>query len=250
MQTKQILISGANSAIGSFLVQRYLADGYLVVALYHKNRNRLNILKRTYDSMLSLFACDLLDFDSTAKVIDEVTSSLKEFPNNFIHTVALRSSDFKPLAETSPTLWKEIIDVNIMSCYNLLHPILSLYKKYGGGRIVVLGSNVSRIGLKNGSAYSISKSAISNLVRTVGLEYSEFNILINCISPGPVNVDQSHFSEEYQQFRKDYFKKELPNIPIKRFVEPEELYKCCQFFISEQNSYITGEEIFLTGGKI
>ena len=123
-------------------------------------------------------------------------------------------------------------------------------KRQKNGRIVLLGSNVSRIGLPNGSAYAASKSAIANLSRTVALEEAENNILINTISPGPIQIDDSHFGEEYRKFRASYYKKMLMQIPLKRLATLEDLYNLIEFLLSDKNSYITGEEIFVTGGKL
>jgi len=124
------------------------------------------------------------------------------------------------------------------------------WRKNKSGRIVLFGSNVSRIGLKNGSAYAASKAAIANICRSVSIEEAENKILINTISPGPVKIVDAHFSEEYQEFRQKYYQEQLQQIPMKRLVNFNDIYGVCKFLISEENSYMTGEEIFLTGGKL
>jgi NAD(P)-dependent dehydrogenase (short-subunit alcohol dehydrogenase family) len=117
-------------------------------------------------------------------------------------------------------------------------------------RVVLFGSNVSRIGLPKGTAYSASKAAISNLCRSLSIELGPQNILINTISPGPIEIDNSHFSPEYRKFREQYYEEMLQQTPLKRLAKPEDIVALASFLISGENSFITGEEFFITGGKL
>ncbi len=134
-----------------------------------------------------------------------------------------------------------------MGTYYILKKTIP-YLRESQGKIILFSSNVTRIGLPNGSAYSASKAAISNLVRTLAQE--EPNILINAISPGPVKIDNSQFPEEYVKFRQKYYSEKLNSIPLKRLASFEDVFGLVNFLISEENKYITGEEFFLTGGSL
>lgn len=250
MEHKAIIITGANGAIGSLLTEEYLKRDYYVLALIHKQRSRISSLLVKFPSKLVIKACDLTDNEEVRQTFIDVQNEYGFLPAKLIHTSALRSSDFLSLADTKPQTWCSIVEVNIFSCYNLLHCLLPIYQKNREGKIVLIGSNISRTGLKNGSAYAVSKGALTNLARTVALEYGKDNIIINILSPGAVKADQSHFSEEYQSFRKDYFAKELQETPLQKLVEPIDIFTSCDFLLSEQNRLITGEEIFITGGKL
>ncbi|MBI9031972.1 SDR family oxidoreductase [bacterium] len=250
MGNKAIIITGANGAIASVLTEEYLQEGYFVFALINKNRFRLTDLEEKYSHSLFTQACNLEDYKALEEAIKELETKHGNVPDKLIHTAALRSSDFLPLTETDPVKWSSIINSNIMATYNLLHILIPYYQKNKMGRIVLLGSNISRTGLKNGSAYAVSKGALGNLVRTVTLEYGKDNILINVLSPGPVQADQSHFPEAYRKFREEYFAKELRGTPLQKLVEPLDIFNACDFLLSDQNRLISGEEIFITGGKL
>ena len=128
--------------------------------------------------------------------------------------------------------------------------VLGIIGKNGAGKIVLFGSNVTRIGLPFGSAYSASKAALANIARTLAAEEAQNNIIVNIISPGPVKIDDSHFSESYRKFREEYYRKNLREIPLQRCASFEDLFGLCNFLLSAENSYITGEEFFVTGGKV
>lgn len=250
MNNKSIIITGANGAIGSFFTQEYLKLGYDVFALIHKHTERIAPLQTEYPHKLIVKKCDLTDYDQVQVSLQDFQTKYDYLPGKLIHTSALRSSDFKPLVESNPQQWSSIIEMNILSAYNLLRNILPFYQKNKAGRIILIGSNISRTGLKNGSAYAVSKGALPNLARTLAQENGPDNIMINVVSPGPVNADQSHFSQEYRKFRESYFQKELRETPLQKLVEPLDIFKTCDFLLSKENRMITGEEIFITGGKL
>lgn len=250
MKDKAIIITGANGAIGSFLIAEYLKRDYCVLALIHKHKDRITPLMDKFQDKLVVKKCDLANYEEVKQTFNSFQTEYSFLPANLIHTSALRSSDFASLAETEPQKWFSIVEMNIYSSYNLLHVLLPVYQYNREGKIVLLGSNISRTGLKNGSAYAVSKGALTNLARTVALEYGKDNILINVLSPGAVKTDQSHFPEDYQRFRQDYFAKELKETPLQKLVEPIDIFNSCKFLLSAQNRMITGEEIFITGGKV
>ncbi len=250
MEEKAIIITGANGAIGSFLTEEYLIKDYFVLALIHNHRDRISSLITKYPNKLVVKECDLTNHAEVKEVFTDFLQRFTFIPAQLIHTPALRSSDFLPLTETDPQKWYSVVEMNIFSSYNLLHNVLPYYQQDKGGRIVIIGSNISRTGLKNGSAYAVSKGALANLARTVALEYGKDNIIINILSPGPVKADQSHFTQDYQEFRKKYFEKELQETPLQKLVEPRDILTSCEFLLSEDNRLISGEEIYITGGKL
>ena len=244
---KTILISGSNGNLGSFYAQKQLesTDNNLIL-LYHKRNDRIKPMQDKFPQRVRLIKADITDYNELLQKLDLPDMKI----DALLHTASKRSSDFMILEKTNPKHWQDVISTNILGTYNILKIVLCKMKRQKNGRIVLLGSNVSRIGLPNGSAYAASKSAIANLSRTVALEEAENNILINTISPGPIQIDDSHFDEEYRKFRASYYKKMLMQIPLKRLATLEDLYNLIEFLLSDKNSYITGEEIFVTGGKL
>jgi len=238
------LIIGANSNIGSFLAEKLLENSCDLILHYHKNRDRIDKLFPLQNVMH--FSCDI----KNEADFREAFTALEKTPDILIVCSAVRSSDFSALAESDSRVCHEIIETNIMGTYNVLKVIIPLMRKLEASHIVLFASNVSRIGLENGAIYSASKAAIANLCRSVAKEEAKHNILINAVSPGPVEIDSSHFSHEYQNFRKDYYLKQTQQIPLKKTAQMDDIWHSVSFLISPDNRYITGEEIFITGGAL
>jgi NAD(P)-dependent dehydrogenase (short-subunit alcohol dehydrogenase family) len=242
---KQILITGANGQLGSFLAKEYHQEGYSVVLLYHKRKERIaGILS---DPRVQAASLDLSDYDLLCRVINEMQVS----PSALIHCASLRSYDAKPLAETRPETFLRVLDTNLHSAYNILRVILPLMQENGQGRVVLLGSDVTRSGLKNGSAYGAAKAGMVNLVKSVAKEVAKFGVCINAISPAPVEtVLEEDFVGQYLEFRKDYFTAYLKRTPTGKLVSLEEIKRVTDMLIDNKMINLNGQEIFLDGGSL
>ena len=112
------------------------------------------------------------------------------------------------------------------------------------GRIVGISSLTSKIALNNISAYACSKGGFEQLIKSVSLELSEFNITANTINPGRISTNMTsdlvEDSKSYNSIKS--------RIPKARFGKPEDLLTAVDFLISENSSYITGESITIDGG--
>lgn len=238
---KTILITGANSQIGSFLAREYEAEGRDLMLLYHKNDHRIAGLKS-----LKL-AMDLRDLQALQQLILKQGKEI----GALIHCSAIRSEDAQPLADTDPQQFKRVFDENFYPAYNVLRTILPKMLAQQFGRVVLFSSEVTRSGLVNGSAYAASKAAIANMAKSAALECAPLNVLINCIAPGPVATAlEEDFSGAYLAFRKAYFAKHIAKSASHQLVSTQEIKQVTDFLISDELRTLCGEEIFLTGGKL
>ncbi len=244
---RKMMIIGANSNIGSFLAHYYQKD-YQLLLHYHKNKDRIDDLEGL--SGVQLVQFDIRHHEEIEVQLKQCFLTKKDIPDIIINTTTARSTDSQKLAESDFSIYLSINEVNMNGTYYLLKNIIPYLQKKERSWVVLFSSNVSRIGLANGAVYSASKAWISNLVRSVAIEEADHHIMINAVSPGPVAIDDSHFSEEYRQFRKEYYQEQLKKIPLKRFVEMRDISHCIDYLISDNNNYITGEEHFITGGSI
>ena len=250
MEDKAIIITGANGNVGSYFARQYLKLGENLILLFHNADHRIIDLQKAFPGNIKLIKADLRNLISIEQNLSQTVDETNWQPNRLIHTATIHSYDFQPIVKTDPELWKKIIDINLVGTFNILKAVLPYFKKNKDGKIVLFGSNVTRIGLPKGSAYSASKAAISNICRTLAVEEAADNIIVNTISPGPIKIDNSQFSESYRKFREEYYKVKLKEIPLKRCASFEDIFGLCKFLLSKENSYITGEEFYVTGGKL
>lgn len=250
MKNKAIIITGANGNVGSYFAKNYAKLGENLILIVNEKLHRLDDLIQEFPKQIKILKADLSNLSALESELTKICCEPKWRPNRLIHTSTVRSHDFQPLADCEPELWSRIIEVNLIGTFNLLKTVIPFFRKNRYGKIVLFGSNVSRIGLPNGSAYSCTKAAIANIGRSLAAEEAENNIIVNTLSPGPIKIDESHFSESYRKFREEYYQEKIREIPLRRYATFDDLLGLCNFLLSEDNSYVTGEEFFVTGGKL
>ncbi|MBC8068522.1 MAG: SDR family oxidoreductase [Deltaproteobacteria bacterium] len=117
-----------------------------------------------------------------------------------------------------------------------------------GGAIVVNTSINNQLGMPGSAMYAASKAAARSLVRVAAVELASQGIRVNAVSPGPIETPLygklGLAPEVLQGFAKDLSGK----IALGRFGRPEEVGRAARFLISDDSSFMTGEEIVLDGG--
>jgi len=245
---KALVLTGAGGNVGAYLAHTLCKRDINLVLIVHKDTHRIDDLFN--EKNVRILKTDLTDLDDLQNKLDITFSDSGWLPNRLIHTATARNHNVQDMIDTDPELWNSIINMNVVGTFNLLKCLIPYFRKNKNGKIVLFGSNVSRIGLPKGSAYAASKAAIANLARTIAIEEADNNIIINTVSPGPIKIDDSQYSESYRKFREEYYNEKLREIPLKRCASFDDLLGVCDFLLSDENSYITGEEFFITGGKL
>jgi NAD(P)-dependent dehydrogenase (short-subunit alcohol dehydrogenase family) len=245
---KTMLITGANGQIGSYLAHAYHAEGYRLALFYHKRKERISSLENTPDCYLE--AVDLTDYVSVQKALDNAAVHFQKAPDILVHCAALRSYDAASLAQSDPLIFEEVFRTNLFAAYNILRAILPLMQDKQHGRIVLFGSEISNKGLKNGSAYAAAKAAIISLMQSITKETAGTDILLNAISPAPVDtVLEEDFTGEYLEFRRSYFDNYLNSNPGAKLISKAEIKQVVDLLIQPDMHSLCGQEIFLTGGS-
>ena len=136
-----------------------------------------------------------------------------------------------------------VMNVNLYAPFLISKYLIKRMRASNYGRIVNVSSIWGSITKKGRTSYSISKNGIIGLTRSLAVEAAENNVTVNCISPGFTETELTKKSLTDLEIR------ELEKtIPGKRMATPEEIADVAVFLLSEQNSYMTGQNIIVDGG--
>jgi NAD(P)-dependent dehydrogenase (short-subunit alcohol dehydrogenase family) len=244
---KVAVVTGSSGFLGTAVVQ-FLLNDYFVVGI-DRNANADGHSTSNY-----YIECDLSNQIQLEKLGIELS---KKYPEIDL-LVNLASS--KPTGFFSPTQtyeildWNEILAVNITS-YFILSKNLFPSLKNASGSIINFGSiygsreprksmylsaidPTSGNPLSNPLAYSVTKSAILGLTRHLAMEWGEYGIRVNCISPG--GVENNHNSEFVRSYS--------AQTALGRMAQREDVIGALSYLISQGASYVTGTTLIVDGG--
>jgi 3-oxoacyl-[acyl-carrier protein] reductase len=146
------------------------------------------------------------------------------------------------LMRMSDEQWNTVIETNLTSLYRVTKSVVKDMMKSRTGRIINIGSIVGMMGNAGQSNYSATKSGLLGFTKSLAREVSSRNINVNAISPGFIDTDMTRaLSEEQIQAL-------TKNIPLGRIASPDEVSSVVAFLLSDDSSYITGENINVNGG--
>jgi 2-dehydro-3-deoxy-L-rhamnonate dehydrogenase (NAD+) len=145
--------------------------------------------------------------------------------------------------ELDPTVWRRVIEVNLIAPYLTCRHVVPLMLKARYGRIINIASVAGKEGNPNASHYSASKAGLIALTKSLAKEVATQGVLVNAITPA---VAKTAMFEQMTQQHIDYM---LGKIPMGRFVEVQEIAAMVAWLASEECSFSTGAVFDITGGR-
>ena len=200
----------------------------------------LDIEAAKFDGVQS-HICDVTDAGSIAQTLRAVTSEDRTI--DILVNNAGSGSGSKPVLESDPDQWRWLIDINLISVFEVTRQVLPFMIDKDYGRVVNIASLAGKEGTPNLSAYSAAKAGVIALTKSLGKELALTGIRVNCIAPGPIQT------ELLKQLDKDVLETMLAKSPIKRAGTVEELARIVLFLAAEDNTLNTGAVFDASGGR-
>ena len=239
MKDKVILVTGANRGIGLDIIQRLNNDGYTVIGT-SRTDDGANIISQEINSNggkgLKMDVTNQESINSAIKNIQDEYGALYGLVNN----AGITNDNL--LMRMTEEQWLSVIETNLTSIYRVTKSIVKDMMKAREGRIVNIGFIVGMMGNAGQSNYSASKSGLLGFTKSLARELSSRNINVNSISPGFIDTDMTKALSD------DQIDSLSKNIPLGRIAESSEVSSVVSFLLSDDSSYITGENINVNGG--
>ncbi len=182
LRGKNIWIIGASSGIGRALAH-VLSERGANLLVTARRREELETLVSEMSGNHTFLALDISneqDVQTTAQKVKDIFPAL----DSVIHLAALY--DPSRVDQIDITKTRQLVDVNMMGTFNIVHAVLPILATQGFGQIALCGSVAGYRGLPNGQPYSATKAAIINLAETLYLEHP--NLDVKLINPGFVRT--------------------------------------------------------------
>jgi len=245
--TPTCVVTGGTRGIGKAIALRMSADGYKTLLTYKSDESSAIETTQEIRNLGSECVCvkaDLTRPESADTVVQTALSTLGKI-DVLVNNAAISSNE-NLIADTDPEDWKEMINVNLHSVFDITRKVIPIMRRRGGGNIVNLSSNITKRLAPTFGAYAVSKAGLEALTIILAKEEAPNGIRVNAIAPGPINTKmlQGLLDEMGPEKAKAF----LNMVPMKRAGEPEEIASMVAMLVSDVSSYVTGQVIFVNGG--
>lgn len=233
------VVSGGSRGIGAAISEALKGAGYTVAATYAGNDEAANAFKEK--TGIAVYKWDVSDYEACAAGLKKVETDLG--PVDILVNNAGITKD-APFHKMKPEQWYAVINTNLNSLFNMTRPVIDGMRTRGFGRIVNISSINGQKGQFGQTNYAAAKSGDIGFTKALAQENASKNVTVNVIAPGYIATEMVKAvpAEVLNS-------KILPQIPVGRLGEPEEIARCVLFLASEEASFITGSTLSVNGGQ-
>lgn len=233
------LVTGGTRGIGSAISVALKKAGYSVAASYAGNDEAAT--KFTAETGIQTFKWSVADYEACVAGIAEVEAALGPVEVLVNNAGITRDAMFHRI---TPEQWKEVIDTNLNGVFNMTHPIWPGMRERKFGRVINISSINGQKGQMGQTNYSAAKAGDLGFTKALAQEGARAGITVNAICPGYIGTEMVLAIDE-----KVLNERIIPQIPVGRLGEPEEVARCVAFLAADDAGFITGSTISANGGQ-
>ena len=241
MDLKTVILTGASRGIGHATVRRFNAEGWRVISC---SREDIPEECRRDPNVIRHIVTDLTNKNSLSNFVAEAQEILADAPldalvNNAAISPKTATKGRLGVLDGDVARWRRVFELNLFAPLALARGFAVPLRKGRGSVVNITSIAGHQIHPFAGSAYSISKAALSALTREMAVEFAEFGVRVNAVAPG--EIETAMIGEEYESL--------IPRIPMHRMGTPAEVASAVYCLCTDDFGYVTGTEIFVTGGQ-
>jgi len=233
------LVTGGTRGIGAAISIALMAAGYKVAANYAGNDEKAKAFEA--ETGIRTFKWDVSNYQSCVEGIAKVEAELGPVEILVNNAGITRDAMFHKM---TPEQWNEVIDTNLTGVFNMTHPVWSGMRDRNFGRVITISSINGQKGQMGQANYSAAKAGDLGITKALAQEGAAKGITVNAICPGYIGTEMVRAIPE-----KVLNERIIPQIPVGRLGEPEEIARIVVFLASEDAGFITGSTISANGGQ-
>jgi 3-oxoacyl-[acyl-carrier protein] reductase len=240
LEGKVALVTGAAGTMG-FATAKFLLEDGCRVAMVDVNAGANDARARELGSRTFPIAFDISDPGKARAGHARIVAELGPV-DILVNNAGILSNN--KVEATDDAEWRRVLAANLDGAFYLARAVIPEMKRRRWGRIVNTCSLAAKTGgLTAGTAYSVSKGALTSLTFSLARELAPHGVTVNGISPAYVKTPM--VTEQLTEAQRQVL---LAQIPVGRFCEPEEFAHVVRFLAAPLAGFITGEIVDLNGG--
>ncbi len=228
------IVTGGSAGIGAAICRGMIEAGHEVVSLARRRPEWSH-------PALHAVEVDLADARATAQAAGGVAKLFAV--SHVIHNAGVVRQ--KPLAEVSQDDVHDLTQLHVGAAILIVQAVLPGMRERAFGRIVLISSRAA-LGLAKRTAYAATKAGMIGMARTWALELAPYGITVNVVAPGPI-ADTAMF-RELVPAGSEREAALVKSVPVGRLGRSDDVARAVMFFADRQNSFITGQVLYVCGG--
>lgn len=233
------LVTGGTRGIGRAVSMALHEAGYSVAANYGGNEEAARTFQE--ETGIPVFKFDVANFDATREGIQKIEEELGGIDVLVNNAGITRDTT---LHKMKPEQWTAVIETNLNSAFNCTRVVIEGMRQRGFGRIICISSVNGQKGQFGQSNYAAAKAGVIGFMKSIAQENAAKGITANIIAPGYIGTEMVRTVPEEVLNTKI-----IPQIPVGRLGEPEEVARGVVFLAGEEAGFITGSTLTINGGQ-
>ena len=233
------VVTGGTRGIGAAISKALAAAGYKVAATYHGNDEAAAKFKA--ETGVHVYKWDVGNYESCVAGLAQVATDLGPVDVLVNNAGITKDGMFHKMTAEQ---WYAVINTNLNSLFNMCRPVIEGMRSRKFGRIINISSINGQKGQMGQTNYSAAKAGDIGFTKALAQENAKAGVTVNVICPGYIAT------EMVMAVPKDVLEKAiLPQIPVGRLGQPEEIARCVVFLASDDAGFITGSTLSANGGQ-
>ena len=243
---KVAIVTGGSGALGSAICYKFVAEG-AIVGVCGRSKETVNPVVDKINSetkeLGGVAVPIILDVTKEKDIEETISTFIKEY-NKIDILINNAGGNVREgarlIIDQDIKVIDRILNTNLRGTIICSKMVAKYMTKQRQGKIINIGSVIGAQGQEKNCEYAAAKEGIVGFTKSLAIELAPYGINVNCVSPGM--IEQIIFDKPIQEIKtnKNY---------IGRYGKTEDVANLVEFLVSDESSYITGQNIIIDGGR-
>lgn len=239
------IITGSGQNIGRSIALYFAREGANVVINGHSNKALVDNVVAEVKALGAQAIGIMADVGDHAAIASMVKQTTEHFGAVDIAVSNVSIRKLQPFLDISIEDWNRTLNTNLSSCFYMARAVIPGMKERKWGRLIHISGVDGFAGHIPTRAHNIvAKSGMHAFAKAIAVEFGEFGITANTVSPGSLNT-----TRDWSQYPPNWVEMRKAQIPVRRLGTADEIAAACLYLSAEDAGFVTGQVIHVNGGQ-